>query len=88
MTDEPLLWLCQDQRLLTLQQMETTHIQNSIAKIRRSIRQGADGTMKGWRLRFLKPLKDELIRRGSKPEVGLNPSKLTNRFRNLDIDLN
>jgi len=86
MTDSPLLWLCQDQRLLTLQQMETSHIRNSIAKIRRSIRQRADGNLVGWRVRFLKPLVAELERRGAKDNASLNPAKLSNRFRNLDLN--
>lgn len=86
MNDSPLLWLCQDQRLLTLQQMETPHIRNSIAKIRRSCRTNDEGKLVGWRLRYLKPLVDELERRGRKDNPSLNPAGLSNRFRNLDLD--
>lgn len=84
--DAPMIWITADKRAIPITEMETTHIQNSIAKIRRSIRIDANGKPKGWRLNLLKPLRDELKRRGSNPDVGLNPSKLTNRFHNLDID--
>lgn len=79
-------WIIADKRELSLEEMETTHIRNSIAKIRRSIRLTENGTVKGWRASWLRPLLDELKRRGIKDQRDLNPARITNRFRNLDID--
>lgn len=85
----PLIWITADNRELRLEDMETTHIRNAIARIRRSIRhdgRGGTNVVKGWRLRFLKPLVAELERRGAKDDKNLNPARLTNRFRNLDLN--
>jgi len=81
-----LIWTCADKRELFVDEMETSHIRNSIAKIRRSTRTDANGNLKGWRLSYLKPLVDELERRGAKDNASLNPAKLSNRFRNLDLN--
>lgn len=80
-----MLWLCVDKRELRLQDMETSHIRNSIAGSWRSIRT-KDGITRGWRAKFLKPLLAEIARRGSKDNADLNPSRISNRFRNLDLD--
>lgn len=81
MTAEP-LWITADKRVLRLSDMETSHIRNSIAKIRRSFHKHG---LAGWRLQFLKPLIQELERRGLADNKSLNPAQLSNRFRNLDI---
>jgi hypothetical protein len=80
-------WRCNDGRELTLQEMETTHLRNSIAKIRRSIRvHKVTGAIAGWRLQFLKPMVAEIERRGRKDNTDLKPSRISNRFRNLDLN--
>lgn len=79
-------WRCFDGRELTLQEMETTHLRNSIAKIRRSIRINKQGKAVGWRLDLLKHLVAELERRGRKDNPDLKPSRISNRFRNLDLN--
>lgn len=81
-----MIWLTADKRALTLQEMETSHIRNSIAKIRRSIRTNKAGRLVGWRVDFLKPLVEELERRGRKDNSDLTPARISNRFRNLDLD--
>lgn len=84
--DAPLTWICADKRTMTLDEMETSHIRNSIAKIRRAARINEEGKLVGWRIKFLKPLVEELECRGSKDSKSLNPSRLSNRFRNLDLN--
>ena len=79
-------WRTQDGRELTLQEMETSHLRNSIAKIRRSIRINKQGKAVGWRLDLLKHLVVELERRGRKDNGDLKPSRISNRFRNLDLN--
>lgn len=85
-------WVTNDNRKLTLQQLETTHIRNSIARIRRSMKSlgkdPVDGKERfsGWRIEWLRPLLDELKRRELADRPDLNPARLTNRFRNLDLD--
>ncbi len=80
-------WRTVDFRLISLQEMETSHLRNSIARIRRSItKNAATGKLSGWRLQFLKPLVEELESRGSKDDKSLNPARLSNRFRNLDLN--
>lgn len=81
-----MLWITADKREMRLVDMETTHIRNSIAKIRRSIRVDAGGRLRGWRVQFLKPLVAELERRGSKDNGDLLPARISNRFRNLDLN--
>ncbi len=83
---QALIWRTADKRLLPLSEMETPHIRNSIARIRRSMRIARDGSPIGWRLAFLKPLIEELARRDLKDTPSLNPARLSNRFRNLDFD--
>lgn len=79
-------WQTADGRLIKFEDMELSHIRNSIAKIRRSIRTDMNGKLKGWRVRMLKPLVAELERRGRKDNNTLHPAKLSNRFRNLDLN--
>ncbi len=83
---QALIWRTADKRFLPLCEMETPHIRNSIARIRRSMRLARDGSTIGWRLAFLKPLLEELERRSLKDNPSLNPARLSNRFRNLDFD--
>jgi hypothetical protein len=80
-------WQCADGRVITLQEMETSHLRNSIAKIRRSIRTNpVNNKLIGWRLSFLKPMIAEIERRGRKDNGDLKPSRISNRFRNLDLN--
>jgi hypothetical protein len=46
------LWRCKDGRVMTVAQMETSHIKNAIALIQRS---------RGWRKSFLPRLEIELL---------------------------
>ncbi len=78
-------WITADKRIIDLKDMEVSHIRNAIAKIRRSIVITNDG-YKGWRVMFLKPLIEELNRRDLKDNKSLNPARLSNRFRNLDLN--
>lgn len=78
-------WITSDGRALTIQEMSTTHLRNSIAKIRRSIR-SENGVIKGRRIKFLKHMVEEIERRGRADKPDLNPARVTNRFRNLDLD--
>ena len=79
-------WRTQDGRELTLQEMETSHLRNSIAKIRRSIRINKQVKLFGWLLDLLTHLVVELERRGRKDNRDLKPSRISNRFRNLDLN--
>jgi hypothetical protein len=79
-------WKTIDGREMELAEMETSHLRNSIARIRRSIRFSGTDKVIGWRVSFLKPMVEELERRGSKDNPSLNPARITNRFRNLDLD--
>jgi hypothetical protein len=81
-----LLWVTADGRQYKLQEMETTHLRNAIARIRRSVRTDQRGNIVGWRLHYLKALVEEIERRGLKDDTSLNPARLTNRFRNLDLN--
>jgi hypothetical protein len=79
-------WKTYDGREMTLQEMETSHLRNSIAKIRRSIRTHPfNGKLIGWRLKYLKAMVAEIERRGKKDNGDLNPSRISNRFCNLDL---
>jgi hypothetical protein len=80
-------WTTKDGRQMSLQEMETTHIRNSLAKMRRSIRTIGPGIVTGWRLQWIGPMTAELKRREllDRP-AELNPALLTNRFRNLDFE--
>lgn len=80
-------WVAKDGRQMTLQEMETSHIRNSLARIRRSIRPIGPGQVTGWRLQWIQPMVAELKRRElqDRPDE-LNPARLTNRFRNLDFE--
>lgn len=81
-----LLWTTADGRTIKIEDMETTHLRNAIARIRRSVRTDERGNIKGWRLHCLRQLTDEIKRRGLKDDTSLNPARLTNRFRNLDLN--
>ncbi len=83
---QALMWPTQDGRLIAIDQMETSHIRNSIARIRRSMRIGNDGEIVGWRRHWLPLLLTELERRNSKDNPDLLPARISNRFRNLDLD--
>lgn len=72
------MWLTADGRRIPFTEMETSHLRNSIARIRRS-------KMK-WRPAALPLLIAELERRGAKDNNDLTPARITNRFRNLDFD--
>lgn len=71
-----MLWLCRDDRSMEPKDMETTHIRNSIARIRRL----------QWRGEWIPIFLAELERRELKDDPSLNPARLTNRFRNLDFE--
>jgi hypothetical protein len=45
-------WLCKDGRIIAIEDMDTSHLTNCVAKIRRSSR--------GWRKQYLEPMVAEL----------------------------